>query len=94
MRLALYEGENVLGRGLDDTIEVDLPTISRRHARITIGATSTLEDLGSKNGTYLQRQRVTSAPLSDGDEIRVGNATFTFRIEPPLAPTETVSTHP
>ena len=70
MRLALYEGENVLVGGLDDMIEVDLPTISRRHARITIGEASTLEDLDSKNGTWLKGERVIEpALLEDGDEV-------------------------
>jgi len=93
--LLLLEGPNVIGRAPDAAIQCDRTGVSRHHARLLVsGDGVTLEDLGSKNGTYLQRQRVTSARLSDGDEIRVGNATFTFRVEPPLAPTETVSTHP
>ena len=55
---------------------------------------ATLEDLGSKNGTYVQRKRVTSARLSDGDELRIGNASLIFRIEPPLEPTATVVMDP
>ena len=81
MRLALYEGENVLGRGVEDVIEVDLPTISRRHARITIGQSAMLEDLSSKNGTWLKGERVVEpAPLTDGDEVGLGSAAFTFRL--------------
>jgi DNA-binding winged helix-turn-helix (wHTH) protein len=81
MRLPLYEGENVLGRGVEDVIEIDLPTISRHHARITIGESTILEDLGSKNGTWLKHERVIEpALLADGDEIRLGSATFTFRL--------------
>ena len=81
MRLPLYVGENVLGRGVEDVIEVDLPTISRRHARITIGESAMLEDLGSKNGTWLKDRRVIEpAPLADGDEVGLGSATFTFRL--------------
>ena len=54
----------------------------------------TLEDLESKNGTYLRGERITSASLSDGDEIRLGAATLIFRIKPPLGPTDTVITDP
>jgi DNA-binding winged helix-turn-helix (wHTH) protein len=81
MRLPLYVGENVLGRGVEDVIEVDLPTISRRHARITIGEPAMLEDLSSKNGTWLRNERVIEpARLADGDEVRLGSAAFTFRL--------------
>jgi pSer/pThr/pTyr-binding forkhead associated (FHA) protein len=52
---------------------------------------ATLEALGSKNGTYLQGERVVSARLSDGDEIRVGTATLRFRLASPLSPTETIA---
>ena len=81
MRLPLFVGENVLGRGVEDVIEVHLPTISRRHARITIAESAMLEDLGSKNGTWLKGERVIEpALLADGDEISLGSATFTFRL--------------
>ena len=81
MRLPLYVGENVLGRGVEDVIEVDLPTISRRHARITIGESAMLEDLSSKNGTWLKDERVIEPTLlADGDEVGLGSATFTFRL--------------
>jgi DNA-binding winged helix-turn-helix (wHTH) protein len=81
MRLPLYVGENVLGRGVEDVIDIDLPTISRRHARITIAESAMLEDLGSKNGTWLKGERVIKpALLADGDELSLGSATFTFRL--------------
>ena len=65
--------------------------VSRHHARIVISeGEATLEDLGSKNGTYLRGKRIASAPLADGDEIRMGKATLTFRLASPLSPTETV----
>lgn len=66
--------------------------VSRHHARILVSkGEATLEDLGSKNGTFVGRARVTSARLSDGDEIRLGQLTMTFRIEAPQGPTETVA---
>jgi len=61
MRLGLRPGENILGRGLEGVTEVDLPTISRRHARIVVTEDRrTIEDLGSKNGTWRNDERVTS----------------------------------
>jgi DNA-binding winged helix-turn-helix (wHTH) protein len=91
----LLEGPNVIGRAPDATIQCDAKGVSRYHARILMSnGEATLEDLGSKNGTYLQGERLTSARLSDGDEIRLGTARLTFRIKSALGPTETVATHP
>jgi pSer/pThr/pTyr-binding forkhead associated (FHA) protein len=91
----LLEGPNVIGRAPDATIQCDAAGVSRHHARILVSKGDvTLEDLGSKNGTYLRSERITSARLSDGDEIRLGTATLTFRIEAPLGPTETVAIDP
>jgi DNA-binding winged helix-turn-helix (wHTH) protein len=89
----LLEGANVIGRAPDATIQCDATGVSRHHARILMSkGEATLEDLGSKNGTYLKGERITSAHLSDGDEIRLGTASLTFRIKRPLDPTETVAT--
>ena len=80
-RVALYRGVNVLGRGSDDVIQIEAPTISRRDARITIEDSITLEDLGSKNGTWLQDERLTGLrALVDGDVLRLGSEQFTIRL--------------
>lgn len=81
-RLPLGPGENILGRDSDDgAIRLDSPTVSRRHARISISASgASLEDLGSKNGTSLGGEPVTTpVPLADRDEIRVGSVVLHFR---------------
>jgi DNA-binding winged helix-turn-helix (wHTH) protein len=90
-RLPLRPGENVLGREPEDGISLDSPTVSRRHARIVISATgATLEDLESKNGTFLKGQRVSSAvALTNGDEIRAGSVVLRFRMAPPRGLTST-----
>ena len=89
------EGVNVIGRAPDATIQCDVTGVSRYHARILLSkGAATLEDLDSKNGTYLQNARITSARLSDGDEIRLGKACLTFRVRPPLGATETVTADP
>jgi DNA-binding winged helix-turn-helix (wHTH) protein len=89
--IALGEGENVLGRDTDIAVYLDSAAVSRRHARIVVaGLKAVLEDLGSKNGTYLNNQRVESpVPLSDGDQIRIGSVLCTFRAVRPGMSTET-----
>jgi DNA-binding winged helix-turn-helix (wHTH) protein len=80
-RLALRPGENIVGRTIEDAVTIDAPTVSRRHARITIGETVTIEDLGSKNGTWLHDERLTTVrALADGDAVRLGSVRFTFRL--------------
>jgi hypothetical protein len=79
--IALAEGENVLGRERDATAWIDVHSVSRHHARIRVsGDAATLEDLGSKNGTFLGGEPV-QAPrsLRDGDRIRIGTVEITFR---------------
>lgn len=81
----LSDGANLMGRGDDALVRIDEPTVSRHHARITVTAGhATIEDLGSKNGTRVRGlpiARVT--PLTDGDEIGVGSASFVFRVVRP-----------
>jgi DNA-binding winged helix-turn-helix (wHTH) protein len=72
--LELAEGENVLGRDEHLATRVDGPGVSRRHARVLVrGGRATLEDLASKNGTFLDGERVVSPrALADGATIRLG----------------------
>src|SRR6185436_5436037 len=75
--LPLLDGANIIGRAPDSAIVCDAAGVSRHHARILLSnGEAMLEDLGSKNGTYLQRKRISSARLSDGDEIRLGRASL------------------
>jgi pSer/pThr/pTyr-binding forkhead associated (FHA) protein len=51
-----------------------------------------VEDLGSKNGTYVNDRRVEgSTPVADGDQIRIGSLLFTFRLSQSSTTTETLS---
>ncbi|HUG52292.1 MAG TPA: FHA domain-containing protein [Vicinamibacteria bacterium] len=88
--VALRPGENVLGRDDDVVAWIDSPTVSRRHARILIAPEgAVLEDLGSRNGTYLRGEKIAApAPLRDRDEIRLGSVVMTFRM---TVPSETES---
>jgi DNA-binding winged helix-turn-helix (wHTH) protein len=78
----LSEGSNVVGRDGDCAIRIDSSTLSRRHARIVVtGREAVVEDLGSKNGTMVNGQRVVEpVVLKDHDQIDVGSLTMTYRI--------------
>jgi hypothetical protein len=79
--ILLVEGENLIGRAPDASIRIDNSEVSRRHTLITVeGNTATLEDLNSKNGTFLRGRRLDApATLADADEIRIGLDLARFR---------------
>jgi DNA-binding winged helix-turn-helix (wHTH) protein len=79
-RYPLASGQHVIGRDADADVRIESSTVSRRHARLTVSVDQTvLEDFGSKNGTYLRDQRVTTPTgLSDGDDIRIGSLLITY----------------
>jgi DNA-binding winged helix-turn-helix (wHTH) protein len=77
----LFAGRNIIGRDADAAVRVDDRTISRHHAAIVIErGRVTLEDLGSKNGTFLEGNRV-EAPveLTDGASMEVGSVRMVYR---------------
>lgn len=87
----LREGENLVGRDHEAAVRIESPSISRRHARIVIsGERVTLEDLRSKNGTFLRGKRLHRGELSDGDAILFGTVAAAFRIVRAEESTETV----
>jgi DNA-binding winged helix-turn-helix (wHTH) protein len=96
VRVSLHEGENLIGRDDTCTVVVDVPNVSRRHARIVVtGRHATIEDLGSTNGTVVgDRKTVGPTPLHDADRIRLGDATVTFHVAPMTQPKETLPTGP
>jgi hypothetical protein len=90
--IPLREGENLIGRAVGSAVRIASPRVSREHARITVtGARAELEDLRSRNGTFLGQRRVTApVPLSDGDQIVIGPAVLTFvSLAAAAGPTET-----
>ncbi|HTH02742.1 MAG TPA: FHA domain-containing protein [Vicinamibacterales bacterium] len=91
--VALLRGENIIGREGDGLILVKSSTVSRRHARLAIDASgAVVEDLGSKNGTYVNDRRINSpTPVVNGDQIRIGSLLFTFRLSEDSETTETQS---
>jgi len=90
-RLTLNEGEYVVGREPDADVYLDSPSVSRRHAIIRItGREATVEDLGSRNGTFVGERRIENvSALENGDAVRIGSVVLTFRAV--LAPGSTKS---
>ncbi|HMF95184.1 MAG TPA: FHA domain-containing protein [Vicinamibacterales bacterium] len=90
-QVALQEGDNLVGRGVDAAVWIDAPGVSRHHARIVVrSGEATVADLGSKNGTYVGGHRVTVPHrLINGDQIRCGSVVITFRVPQPPGVTET-----
>ena len=91
-RFALRDGTTLIGRGEDVAVRIESGNVSRHHARITVrGDQAVLEDLGSKNGTFVLGSRITGAhALRDGDEIHVGPVVLTFRVASSSRATETM----
>ena len=74
------DGERMtIGRRPDSDIFLDDVTVSRDHALLVRrGGDCYLDDLGSLNGTYVNRQRIESHRLEDGDELQIGKYKLTF----------------
>lgn len=91
-RFPLSAGTFVIGRATDAAIHIDSGGVSRQHARILVsGREARIEDLGSKNGTFVDGLPVAAARLlKDGDEVRVGPIALTFRVTTPAGATETM----
>jgi DNA-binding winged helix-turn-helix (wHTH) protein len=79
---ALSEGATFVGRDRECAVRIDSPTLSRRHARFVVaGGETTVEDLGSKNGTQVNGQRIRRpVELKDSDQIQVGSLTLTYYV--------------
>jgi hypothetical protein len=76
---ALTESPTVIGRSPECGIFLDDVTVSRKHAVFAQeGDRWRLEDQGSLNGTFVNRERVDAAVLSDGDEIQIGKYRLTY----------------
>jgi len=78
----LEPGENLIGRHRGAAVWIDDESVSRRHARISIAdGGAWIEDLGSKNGTFVGGAPVEGAVrLSDRDVVRIGPATLRLRV--------------
>jgi len=80
--IGLEPGENLIGRDRGAVVWIDDESVSRRHARIRIeGSSVQIEDLQSKNGTYVEGKRISETrPLVDRDVVRIGPASLVLRV--------------
>ena len=75
----LSRGELLVGRDAGCDFVLDVPDVSRRHARIHQRSDSRIvEDLGSTNGTFVDDQRITTAELVPGSLLRVGSVVLKY----------------
>jgi DNA-binding winged helix-turn-helix (wHTH) protein len=88
----LRDGDHIVGRDRDANIHLDSPNVSRHHARLVVrGSSATLEDLGSKNGSFVRGIRITGpTPLESGDEACIGPFRLLFRADADSGSTKTI----
>lgn len=76
------EGNSTIGRAPDNSIVLDAPDVSRRHARLErSGRHLRIYDLNSTNGTRINGEAVHISDIQNGDEIRLGSQTFLVNID-------------
>ena len=87
----LRDGDHIIGRDPEASIVLNVDSVSRRHAIITVaGSYATLADLGSKNGTSIGSARIDKVTrLVEGDQIHIGSVLLTVRFADPLDATKT-----
>ena len=84
-RFLLDHDVTTSGRHPDSDIFLDDVTVSRRHAEFHRGPNGfTVRDVGSLNGTYVNRERVESATLGNSDEVQIGKFRLVFIAGPRL----------
>jgi pSer/pThr/pTyr-binding forkhead associated (FHA) protein len=79
--VALAMGEHTIGRASDVLVSLPSSRVSRRHACVRVADSGvTIEDLGSKNGTYVGEQPIDGpVALHDGDRVTIGPVLLIFR---------------
>jgi DNA-binding winged helix-turn-helix (wHTH) protein len=91
LEFRLADGNHIVGREPGVSIRLDSPKVSRNHARVTAsGREVSVEDLGSKNGTFVRGVRIQEPTcLRPGDDIQIGPIKLILRIVEWLSATET-----
>ena len=81
--LIFPRGSYVFGRGAECHIRPNSELVSRQHCQLLVTSnTATLRDLGSRNGTLLNGERLLGArDLADGDQIQIGPLAFAVKLE-------------
>jgi DNA-binding winged helix-turn-helix (wHTH) protein len=80
-RVGLAEGAHLIGRGDEVSVRLDSSRVSRVHARVTVSGDGVIyEDLGSKNGTFVDGRRIEGTlPVADRQTLVIGDVDVTFR---------------
>ena len=82
-RFLLDTDVTTVGRHPDADIFLDDVTVSRKHAEfVREGDSFVVRDIGSLNGTYVNRGRIDAATLVTGDEVQIGKFRLTFHASP------------
>jgi len=82
-RFLLDADTTTAGRHPESDIFLDDVTVSRRHAEfVREGRGFVVRDVGSLNGTYLNRERIDAAGLAGGDEVQIGKYRLVFLVGP------------
>jgi chromosome segregation ATPase len=83
LRFPLFKNRLTIGRTQQNDIQLNLPYISRRHAVvITEGNAARVIDWGSRNGVFVNAEKITEHFLKSGDRITIGNANFRYEERP------------
>ena len=81
-QIELQRGVNSVGRNQENRIQIAEPSISSFHCEILVADIATsVHDLGSTNGTFINQKRVTKAVLQKGDTLTLGEVDFAVEIE-------------
>ena len=82
-RFLLDSDRAMAGRSTSADIFLDDVTVSRKHAEfVREGDRFIVRDIGSLNGTYVNRQRIEAATLNPGDEVQIGKFRMSFQRSP------------
>src|SRR5215470_3548449 len=85
--IELKPGPNFLGRGFANDFKIDDPSVSGSHCQIIVDQSNILiKDLGSTNGTYINRSQIREAALLPGQTIHLGGVELFFQPDGPATP--------
>jgi len=82
--IQLKPGVNFVGRGFANDVKIPDGSVSGSHCQITVGDNgAVIKDLGSTNGTFVNRAPVREAPLTSGQNVRLGGVEMMFYSDAP-----------
>src|ERR1700687_3813759 len=89
----LKPGNNYIGRGFANDFRLEDPSVSGSHCEIVVhGGAALLKDLGSTNGTFINRQPITEGALQSGQVLHLGNVEMLFEDDPATGAIGSVTT--